>query len=62
MRKRPRRPVLEPGDGAGARENRGIGHRLRRQEPLAEFVLERRAQAFAERPLDEAHRAPATRT
>ena len=56
-----RRPVLEPGDGAGAGEDRRIGDRLRREEPLAEVLLERRAEPLAERPLDEAHGAPAAR-
>ena len=56
-----RRAVLEPGDGAGAGEDRRIGHRLRRQETLAEVLLERRAEALAIGPFDEPHRAPAAR-
>ena len=61
MRQRPRRAVLEPGDGAGARKHRWIGHRLGREEPLAEILFERRAETFAERTLDETHRPPAAR-
>ncbi len=56
-----RRPVLEPGDGAGAGEDRRVGHRLGREEALAEVLLERRSQTFAERPLDEPHGAPTAR-
>ena len=56
-----RRPVLEAGDGAGAGEDRRVGHRLRRQQPLAEILLERRAETLAVGPLDEPHRAPAAR-
>ena len=54
-------PILEPGDGARAPIDRRIGHRLRRQQPLAEILLERGAEPLAERPLDEAHGAPAAR-
>jgi hypothetical protein len=46
---------------ARARKHRGIGHRLRREEPFAEILFEGRAEALAERPLDEAHRPPAAR-
>ena len=62
MDERARRPVLEPRHGAGAAEGRRIGHRLRRDEAVAEILLERRAETLAIGPLDEAHRAPAART
>ena len=54
-----RRTVLEAGDGAGAGEHRRVGHRLRREEPFAEILLERGSEALAKWPLDEPHRAPA---
>ena len=55
------RTVLEAGDGAGAREDGRVGHRLRRQEAVSEILLERRAETLAIRPLDEPHPAPALR-
>jgi hypothetical protein len=61
MHKRAGRPILEPRHRPGPAERRRIGHRLRRDEPLAEILLERRAEALAKGPLDEAHRAPAAR-
>src|ERR1700723_1477156 len=61
MHKRAGRPILELRDRPGAAERQRIGHRLRRDEPLAEILLERRAEALAKGSLDEAHRAPAAR-
>jgi hypothetical protein len=61
MHKRTGRPILEPRDRPGPAERWRIGHRLRRDEPLAEILLERRAEPLAKGPLDEAHRTPAAR-
>jgi hypothetical protein len=61
MGQRSRRAVLESRRGSGPSEYGRIDHRLRRDESLAEVVFERRAEAIAKRPLDEAHRAPAAR-
>ena len=61
MHERARRSILEPRHGPGPAERRRVGHRLRRDEALAEVVLERRAETLAKGPLDEAHRAPAAR-
>ena len=61
MHERARRSILEPRHRAGAAERRRIGHRLRRNEALAEIVLERRAETLAIGPLDEADCIPAAR-
>ncbi len=61
MHERPGRPILEPRHRPGPAKRRRIGHRLRRDEALAEILLERRAETLAKGPLDEAHRAPAAR-
>ena len=61
MHERARRSILEPRHRPGPPERRRIGHRLRRDEALAEIVLEWRAETLAKRPLDEAHRVPAAR-
>ncbi len=61
MYERARRSILEPRYRPGPPERRRIGHRLRRDEALAEIVLEWRAETLAKGPLDEAHRVPAAR-
>ena len=57
----PARGLVVTGDGAGAPEHGRIGDGGRRQQRDPEIDLERRAEALAERPLDEAHLAPAAR-
>lgn len=62
MHEPPNRPVLEAGHRAGATEHRRISDRLRRQQALAEILLERRAEPIAEGLFNETHIAPTGRT
>jgi hypothetical protein len=59
MDKASRRPVFEARSRPGAAEDRRIGRRLRRNQALAEILLERGPEPFAERAFDESDLAPA---
>jgi hypothetical protein len=54
--------VLKAGDRARAPENRGIVDGALRQHALAHVMRKRHSESVTERPLDEAHLAPALST